>query len=445
MPKRDLKELNAEIEAKTKQVDDLFDAGDKRGEEGGNTKDEIDRIKALNRELEELTKEASELKEMEDIKAAQVERKKVAATVVGAPAFDGGQARQEKSHRIEHTYKSIGDELLDDPEFSKWLKSVAGDGRVPSSQAQILSPRVALKGLMANSMKTLITGTSGWSAPSSTSGGALVPIDRKPIVDFSYARELNIRDIITIGETTSDTVEFARETSVTNAAAPTAEASATGDGSGAKPESGMAFEAITAPVRTIPHWIPVTNQALADAAQLRTYIDNFLRYGIEEKVEDQIIAGSGTGQNFAGVLNATGTTAQAFATNVLTTTRKGRTKVRITGRAKATAFVMHPNDWESIDLLQDNEARYYYGGPAQMGNPRLWGLPVIESEAMTEGFTVVADWRLAILWERMQTMISMSNAHADFFIRNLVAVLAEYRAAFNLIRPKAFVICDLTA
>ena len=64
---------------------------------------------------------------------------------------------------------------------------------------------------------------------------------------------------------------------------------------------------------------------------------------------------------------------------------------------------------------------------------------------MTEGYAVVADWRLAILWERMQTVISMSNSHSDFFVRNLVAVLAEYRAAFALIRPKAFVICDLTA
>lgn len=441
MPKLTLKEHVTEIEKKSAEVNRLFDEGDKRG--GENTKDEIDRIKALNKEIEEHEKEVTELQELEGIKAAQQERKKAASTVVGGPGFEGQQGRQNGTE--DRTFKSIGEELLSDPDFSKWLKSVAGDGRVPSSAAQIQSPRIALKSMWGNSVKTLITGASGWSAPTSISGGALVGIDRKPIVDFSYARPLNVRDLITVGETGSDTVEFARETSVTNAAAPTAEATAAGDSSGAKPESAMAWEAVTAPVRTIPHWIPVTNQALADAAQLRTYIDNFLRYGIEEEVEDQIIAGTGAGQNFGGVLNATGTTAQAFATNVLTTTRKGRTKVRVTGRATPTAFVMHPNDWEAIDLLQDNEGRYYYGGPSVMGNPRLWGLPVVESEAMTEGFTVVADWRLAILWERMQTVISMSNSHADFFIRNLVAVLAEYRAAFALIRPKAFVICDLTA
>lgn len=434
-----LNELLADIATKSKQVDDLFAAGDERG--GENTMTEIESIKSLNKEIEEMQKQASDLQQMAEIRGGNSNRIKAANTPANPVPFSG----QQSNGNLVNAYKTIGDELFENETFTNWLKSVAGDGRVPSSAAQIQSPRIPLNSMFGNSVKTLITGASGWAAPSSTSGGALVPIDRKPIVDMSLNRPLTIRDLITIGQTNSDTVEFARETSQTNAAAPTAEATATGDGTGAKPESAMAFEAVTASVRTIPHWIPVTNQALADAAQLRTYIDNFLRYGIEEEVEDQMITGSGSGQNFAGVLNASGTTAQAFATNILTTTRQARTKVRTTGRARATAFVMHPNDWEDIDLLQDNEARYYYGGPAQEGQQRLWGLPVIESEAMTEGYCVVADWRLAILWERMQTVISMSNSHSDFFVRNLVAVLAEYRAAFALIRPKAFVICDLTA
>lgn len=435
-----LQELLAEIATKSAQVDELFAKGDERG--GENTNTEIDSIKSLNREIEELEKEASNLKQMADIRSASQSRKAVAQTPVNNLPYPTGSNGGNQNRMI----KSIGDMLFEDDGFSNWLKSTAGDGFIPSNQAQINSPKFRIDmPLLDRSRKSLVTGASGWTAPSSTSGGALVNVDQKPIVDFSYQRPLTIRDLITIGQTNSDTVEFARETSVTNNAAPTAEATATADGTGAKPESAMAFEAVTAAVRTIPHWLPVTNQALADAAQLRTYIDNFLQYGIAEELEDQMIAGSGSGQNFGGVLNASGTTAQAFATDVLTTTRKGRTKVKTTGRARASAFVMHPNDWEAIDLLQDNEARYYYGGPSQMGNPTLWGLPVVESEAITEGYTVVADWRLAILWERMQTMISMSNSHSDFFVRNLVAVLAEWRGAFALIRPKAFVICDLTA
>jgi hypothetical protein len=44
----------------------------------------------------------------------------------------------------------------------------------------------------------------------------------------------------------------------------------------------------------------------------------------------------------------------------------------------------------------------------------------------------------------METFISMTNSHSDFFVRNLIAILAEMRAAFGIIRPAAFVIADLT-
>jgi hypothetical protein len=64
---------------------------------------------------------------------------------------------------------------------------------------------------------------------------------------------------------------------------------------------------------------------------------------------------------------------------------------------------------------------------------------------MTEGVAVVADWRLAVLWDRMRVSISVSNQHSDFFIRNLIAILAEMRAAFGVLRPAAFIEVDLTA
>jgi HK97 family phage major capsid protein len=127
------------------------------------------------------------------------------------------------------------------------------------------------------------------------------------------------------------------------------------------------------------------------------------------------------------------------------TTRKARTIIKTVGRTDPTAYAMHPTDWEAFDLAQDNEARYYYGGPSVLGNPRLWGLPVVESEALTAGQAIIADWKWAVLWQRMQAQILVSDSHSDFFIRNLIAILAEMRAAFAVIRPKAFALIDLTA
>jgi HK97 family phage major capsid protein len=242
-----------------------------------------------------------------------------------------------------------------------------------------------------------------------------------------------------------------RVTSTTNAASPVAESTTTADpgsmvaANGVKPESAMAMAKVTETVRTIAHWLPATTRALSDAGQVRTLIDSFLRYGLEEELEDQMVNGAGTGENFTGIGTVSGTQSQAWDTNILTTTRKARTLVRTVGRSIPTAYVLNPADWETIDLLQDNENRYYFGGPTRLGQPTLWGLPVVESEAVPAGTGYVGDWRKAVLWDRQQASITVSNSHANFFIRNMVAILAEMRAAFGVLQPNAFVEMDLTA
>ncbi|MEE3918199.1 phage major capsid protein [Micromonospora sp. BRA006-A] len=135
-------------------------------------------------------------------------------------------------------------------------------------------------------------------------------------------------------------------------------------GGGYKPESGLALQKVTTAVKTIAHWLPATKRAIADAGQVRTLIDEFLRYGLAEELEDQIMNGDGTGENFEGLNTVSGTQTQAYDTDILTTLRKAKTKVRTVGRSRATAYVMNPADWERVDLLQDNENRYYFGGPA---------------------------------------------------------------------------------
>ena len=92
-----------------------------------------------------------------------------------------------------------------------------------------------------------------------------------------------------------------------------------------------------------------------------------------------MLTGDGSGENFTGILNTSGIQTQSYDTDLLTTLRRARTKVRVTGRATPTAYVLHPNDWEDIDLLQDNEGRYFFGGRSVLGMPRLWGLPVVET------------------------------------------------------------------
>lgn len=349
--------------------------------------------------------------------------------------------------------QTLGERFTANPDFAGWMKSIAPNGQVPDKAKGLNSPAVAFD-LSELGRKALVTGVSD------TSAGALVQVDRLGLSDNgTFQRPLSVRNLVTNGTTGSDQVEYARVTGFTNSAAPVAEATTAAGadvnaggtalelpaGSGVKPESGLTLEKVTANVKTIAHWIPATKRALSDAAQIRTLIDNFLEYGLEEELEDQIVTGDGTGENFEGILDVSGTQAQAWDTDLFTTTRKARRKVRTVGRAIPTAYLLNPEDNERIDLEKDGNDRFYGNGPFALGPDVLWGLPRVESEAVPVGTGIVGDFRQAVLWDREQAAIQVSDSHADFFIRNLVAILAEMRAAFGILRPKAFVIIDLTA
>ncbi len=176
---------------------------------------------------------------------------------------------------------------------------------------------------------------------------------------------------------------------------------------------------------------------------METYIDNFLMQGVEIKLEDQMITGNNSGANFQGLDNTPGITIQPFVTDTLTTTRKARTLVRTIGRAVATAFLMSPYDWESFDLLKNQQNNFYFGGPMAMGLKTLWGLPVVESEAILQGTFYTGDLKQCVLWDRESVNIRVSDSPNDFFLRNLLAILAEGRYAFGVLRPAAVVRGDL--
>lgn len=362
--------------------------------------------------------------------------------------------------------KSLGDYFVESAVWQTFVKHHP-NGRI-SESARVQTDRMGFKNLLRErGRKALVTGASD------TSAGAYVQNDWRGFVSGLelLERPLTMRDLVTNGTTASDTVEYARVTAITNNAAPVAEATTSAaptqnattgplvqaTGGGYKPESAVTTERETAVVKTIAHWIPATKRALSDAAQVRTLIDNFLEYGLEEELEDQMVSGNGSGENFEGILNVSGTQAQTWVNltgttadelNLLATTRKAKTLVRTVGRARANGYVFNPADVERLDLIMDNNGQFYFGGPISSGTATgtgLWGLPVIESEAIPAGTGLVGDFTKAILWNREQSTISVTDSHGDFFIRNLVAILAELRAAFGVVQPNAFVEIDLTS
>lgn len=381
-------------------------------------------IDTLNKEAEELGNQVVELKEYQAIREKQEALSASLSAPINRPDFPNDDPRADVA-------KTAASEFVNNAEFKSWLERVAPNGSEVAKGVQIESPVVNLKTLVM-------------TVPA-TAGGGMIRRDYGPWPIDLPLRPLTIRDVITILRTGSNLIEYVRVNSLTRAAAIVPEATSTTDDSALKPQAGMAFEVVQTGVKTIAVWMPITRTILADVPQLQSMIDAFLRTDLELEMEEEIITGPGGANHFTGLENTANLTAQAFDTDMLTTTRKARTKAMIVGRARSTGFLMNPYDWEAIDLTKDAELRYYFGGPLTMGTKTLWGLPVIESEVIPQGTAYTGDLKQMVVWDREQPSQHITDSNRDFFERNIISVLTELRAAFGVLRPPAIVKIDLHA
>ncbi len=410
-------------------------------------------------QFEKLFAEAVEKKKGADAAKADqgvLDQAKALADLVGVIDVDAAKkdldAQAFADPQRDPAGKSLGQTFIESPQFKAMLnqfKSADGSYHI-NEKMRIQSDPVAFKSLIRQ--KALLVGGSSTSV-----GGFVVP-ERSDIVEMLGRRPLTIRDLISVRRTGSDTVEYVKQLAHTNAAAPVAEATSsaapTAPGSagalvldangGYKPEGAWTFQKDTATVKTIAEWVPATKRALADVAALEGLINDELVADLQETEETQVLTGNGTGENLRGILNTSGIqTTAAVTTNDATwfgSFRTAKRLARTVGRVNPTAVVVNPVQGEKIDTAKDAQNRFYGPGPFfAEENRRLWGMPVIESEAVTAGTAIVGDFSKAVLWDREQSTVSVSDSHADFFIRNLVAILAEERVAFAVTRPSAFV------
>lgn len=425
--------LKEQINGLLKQARDIADAAEKEGRDF--TADERTKVAKL---LEDARDLKAKFKQQEGDAALKSQIGELDAEFV-AEQPDSGQTSGKKAQPGRG--QSLGEQFTESALWKAWLKQIAPNGHVPDSIKGLSSPTVEFKRLL----KDLVTGSSVVSA------GAFVQTDYTGIYEPLGRYPLTIVDMISKRTTQSDLVEFVRQTLQVQQAAPVPEANVTtytgypGQVSGEKPEGALGFEKVQEPVKTIAVWVPATKRALSDAAQIRGIIDQELNDDLDEELEDQLVNGDGSGENFTGILNTAGILTQPWNTDILTTTRQAITSVQVTGRARPTGWLLNPNDWETIELLKDGNDRYYWGGPLSRGSKTLWGLPVAESPVIAEGSGLLGDWRKAVLWDREQGSIQVSDSHSDFFIRNMVAILAEMRAAFGVIRPAGFCEVELTS
>lgn len=409
--------------------------------------------------------EDSRIKELmgkaNDLKTRADRAKSVGASVAEAQEFlSQGDAEELNDAALQGAQKgasrpgkgaSIGERFAKSAEFQDLMKK--HNGHISDSASVRMNPMD-----VGGGFKALVT-SGGIATEAGDASGLVTPPQRLGLLPYTLP-ELVLRNFITNATTNSDKIEYAQFLpsrapggSVNNARG-VKEATGIDDGSGRKPESSLRFRKASAEVITLAHYMPATRRALSDVGQLRSIIDQFLVRGLDEKVTDMILngdkdaaaAGAGDYEEWDGILKTDGTLAQAAETNSrganhpLKAIRRAIRKVRDQG-ANVTAVLVSPELDEYIDLLEDSTGRFLGQGPWSMGPGTIWGVPrVVAPELAGKGKFVLGDLTTCTLWDRESAQIYATDAHADWFTRNLIAILAELRAGFGVFTPSHLVI-----
>ena len=291
------------------------------------------------------------------------------------------------------------------------------------------------------------------AAFSTTSWDPFVP-RRDGFTPILY-RPIQVYEVLPTFPATSDTVSWMEETTNTQSAAEVAELAAA-------VESSFGLTERTSNVVRIAHTLPISEEALADEAQVRPYIDMRMPEGVRLRTESQFFNGDGAGANLKGLFayhtaagNKIQTQKYVIAAKAVTkpwnVIRKARTQIRFPGRATPTHALLHPTFWEQAVLSESSSGGFYVGGPQSPMMDRAWGFSVIESDLFTNDASanLIANHKFGGvfgdftgmycgLWIRHGVRVE-SGLTGDQFKAFAITMRASIRAAVTFERAMAFV------
>lgn len=284
-----------------------------------------------------------------------------------------------------------------------------------------------------------------------SSAGALVRPDRDGRVFQDPNRPTRIRDLIPAVPTSSSSVEFVRENVFTENAGPQGSVQGIGEGEfQTKNQSNITYEVIVKPVSTIAHWMPASRQVLSDAPQLQNLINNRLTYGLDLESDRQLLLGDGTGQNMTGLMVdagindvgqiASGTTADELPGAMIDHIRSAITELQKNEYYNVNGLVLNPVDWEKLETAKATDGHYLMVSmPTGRATESVWRVPVVVTNAMTVSNFLLGDFNMgAVVYDRESVSVRVSESHANYFIQNAVAILAEERYTMGIPLPRAF-------
>ena len=447
-------ELRTEItaeETKARELKEVVDKErDERAEKGENllllSKDDFDDFDRRYAEADEHAQHAMELRD----RLNSVLEREAKRQSRGRPAGDGVSTDGRPLDRHERNrFAEIARRYVQSPAYRQMIESNALEtgGKISHEPVTVIERGNRSEdefgySELEDALRQRTTVNVG-------DAGAVVPIDQQvwpPVI--IPVRQVRLLDLISIVTTDSDMVNFVQQSVRSDFAAETPYGTVA-------PEADYEFALKQASVKRIPQFIPATKDVLADQGQLQGLLQDELMTGVRLALETKFLSGAGvsfTDQQFQGILNATGIGSVTYQSGTghtseyqLDAYHRAITTIRLTLFADPGAIVLHPTDYEWALLKRDSYGRYIFEPNSESGPAAtIWGLNTVVSPVTAQGTALVGDYKTgARMWLRTGLSVTASTEHLDFFTRGMVAILAEMRAAFATIQPRAF--CQVLA
>ncbi len=365
------------------------------------------------------------------------------AQAIASLALDQAGVEVETSERLESMLLSSmagingnghfgGGGIFDDPERVETLQRL-GSSSMPIGRVE-LGPLSSREELVQS-----IESGSWHSRPSAQAGEAVVPDSARVGAYYGVVpqlrRRLRLLDLIPTQPMDSRSFGYSQETGSFDTACETAEAQI-------KPAAELDLDEAEVIAKTIAHWIKLKKQQLDDVPALATTVTQRLTYGVMRRVESQVLAGDGVGENLLGILATPGIGDVAFAAGeALTDLSLDGITETVMADAEPSAVVLNPVDYAVMLKTKATGSGIRLDTDGAFATPpdTMWGLPAIASKALPQGQALVGDWSTGCtLFVREAVNVKLSDADQDDFTRNRVTALGEGRFGLAVWQPSAF-------
>jgi len=211
----------------------------------------------------------------------------------------------------------------------------------------------------------------------------------------------------------------------------------------AKPESNYEGSIQTGTIKTIAHWTKMTEQMIADDANIVSFINQDMQHQLNELVDYQLVRGTGSGNGQLKGLNQSGNytdyiTGSGFGTGdtVIDLVLKVSAQMRAANINNLT-LLLNPVDWCKVLCSKNVNKDYLIPGIVDIPTQRIWGIPVILSGNVEVGKFHMGDFFTGgKIIERSGIAVEMDREQDDF-TKNLMTLRVERRMDFAVVQPKA--------